>query len=169
MTSGTKFHGIDIALAGEFVHVGMMAPDFSLVQGDLTLFNCSNSKGKRLLLNIFPSVDTPVCSASVRKFNELASNMTQTLVLCISKDLPFAQSRFCGAEGIKNVIMLSDFRPDSTFGKTYGVLMSNGPLEGLFARSVVVIDETGKILYTQMVDNIANEPDYDKALSVLKA
>ena len=147
----------------------MKAPDFSLVTGELTRFTLANGKGKRLLLNIFPSIDTAVCSLSVRKFNEFAAGLNQTLVLCISKDLPFAQSRFCGAEGLKNVITLSDFHCDSTFGEDYGVRMRDGILSGLLARAVVIIDLDGTVSYAKLSPDLTEEPDYEGALKVLGA
>ncbi len=168
MENKTKFQGTPVSVAGTFVTPGMKAPDFSLTKEDLSRFTPADAKGKKMLLNIFPSIDTPVCSASVRKFNEMAAGMEDTLVLCISKDLPFAQSRFCAAEGIRNVITLSDFHYGSTFGKDYGVLMTDGPLSGLLARAVVIIDRDGKIAYSDMVSEIVNEPDYDRALEALK-
>ena len=131
----TLFQGTPVALAGEFIQKGALAPDFSLVKGDLSTFSLADAKGKFVVLNIFPSMDTGVCAASVRKFNKLAAGMENTLVLAISKDLPFAQGRFCTAEGIEHVIPLSDFRYTSTFGKDYGVLMTDGPLCGLLARA----------------------------------
>jgi thioredoxin-dependent peroxiredoxin len=126
----------------------------------------SEFSGKKLVLNIFPSLDTGVCAASVRKFNEKAAGMTGTVVLAISKDLPFAMGRFCTTEGINNLVSLSGFR-DSSFGKTYGVDLTDGPLAGLYARSVVVIDEKGKVKYTELVPEITQEPDYDSALAAL--
>ncbi|SMY05496.1 Peroxiredoxin, partial [Brevibacterium aurantiacum] len=125
--------------------------------------NSQDHSGKRVVLNIFPSLDTGVCAASVRKFNELAAGLENTTVLCVSNDLPFAQARFCGAEGIENVVMASGFR--SSFGKDFGVTMVDGPLAGLLARSVVVLDEKGTVTYTQLVDEITTEPDYDSDLS----
>jgi thiol peroxidase len=119
------------------------------------------------VLNIFPSLDTGVCAASVRKFNELAAGLENTTVLCISNDLPFAQARFCGAEGIENVVTASGFR--SSFGKDYGVTMVDGPLAGLLARSVVVLDDKGTVVYNQLVDEITTEPDYDAAIAAVKA
>lgn len=155
-------------MAGEFVQVGAQAPDFSLVKGDLTSFTLADVKGKYALLNIFPSMDTGVCAASVRKFNQLASQMGNTVVLAISKDLPFAQGRFCTAEGIENVIPLSDYRYTSDFGEKYGVLMSDGVLCGLLARAVVIINPEGKVVYTELVPEITQEPDYEAALAALK-
>jgi len=167
MKNQTKFQDAPVSVAGTFATVGTQAADFSLTKGDLSRFTLADGKGKKLLLNIFPSIDTPVCSASVRKFNQLAAKTDGTLVLCISKDLPFAQSRFCAAEGIENVITLSDFHYASEFGKDYGVLMTDGPLSGLFARAVVIIDGTGKIVYADMSSDIVNEPDYERALKAL--
>ena len=169
MSSQTFFKGAPVTLAGIFVEAGMKAPDFSLTTSELTNFTLADGKGKRLLLNIFPSIDTAVCSLSVRKFNEFASGLNRTLVLCISKDLPFAPSRFCGAEGLKNVITLSDFHCDSTFGRDYGVLMKSGILKGLLARAVVIVDADGTILYADLSPDITGEPDYDGALKVLEA
>lgn len=164
----TAFQGSPVTLAGEFVQVGAQAPDFSLVKGDLTSFTLADVKGKYALLNIFPSMDTGVCAASVRKFNQLASQMGNTVVLAISKDLPFAQGRFCTAEGIENVIPLSDYRYTSDFGEKYGVLMSDGVLCGLLARAVVIINSEGKVVYTELVPEITQEPDYEAALAALK-
>lgn len=164
----TAFQGSPVTLAGEFVQVGAQAPDFSLVKGDLTSFTLADVKGKYALLNIFPSMDTGVCAASVRKFNQLASQMGNTVVLAISKDLPFAQGRFCTAEGIENVIPLSDYRYTSDFGEKYGVLMSDGVLFGLLARAVVIINPEGKVVYTELVPEITQEPDYEAALAALK-
>jgi len=163
----TKLKGNEVNLAGDFIEKGSAAPDFTMTKGDLSKFNLSDRKGKTLLLNIFPSIDTPVCSASVRKFNQLASKMDNTLVLCISKDLPFAQSRFCSVEGIQNVIALSDFHHTSTFGKDYGVLIADSPMSGLLARAVVIINPEGKVIYSQLVPDITQEPDYDAALKAL--
>lgn len=164
----TAFQGSPVTLAGEFVQVGAQAPDFSLVKGDLTSFTLADVKGKYALLNIFPSMDTGVCAASVRRFNQLASQMGNTVVLAISKDLPFAQGRFCTAEGIENVIPLSDYRYTSDFGEKYGVLMSDGVLCGLLARAVVIINPEGKVVYTELVPEITQEPDYEAALAALK-
>ena len=155
-------------MAGEFVKVGAQAPDFSLVKGDLGTMTLADVKGKYAVLNIFPSMDTGVCAASVRRFNKLAAGKADTVVLAISKDLPFAQGRFCTAEGIENVVPLSDFRYTSDFGEKYGVLMTDGPLCGLLARAVVVVDPEGKVIYTDLVPEITQEPDYDAAMAVLK-
>jgi thiol peroxidase len=156
----THFKGADVKVNGELPKVGTQAPDFSLVKTDLSNLQLSDLRGKKVILNIFPSIDTSVCATSVRKFNQKASTMENTVVLCISKDLPFAQARFCGAEGLNNVITLSDFRK-TDFTDSYGLLMMDGPLAGLLARCIIVINEEGKIIYTQLVDEITNEPDYE--------
>lgn len=155
-----------IHTSGELPRVGSPAPNFELVKNDLSTASLSDFTGSRLVLNIFPSVDTGTCAASVRKFNEKASGLSNTKVLCISRDLPFAQSRFCGAEGLDNVINLSDFRTGQ-FGRDYGLEMTDGKLQGLHSRVVIVIDEKGTITYTEQVADIANEPDYDRALAAL--
>ena len=167
MNNQTRFQGKPVELAGKFITPGAAAPDFALTRGDLSSFTLADDGGKKLLLNIFPSIDTPVCSMSVRKFNEAAAALKDALVLCISRDLPFAQSRFCGVEGIDRVVTLSDFQYSSTFGIDYGVLMEDGPLRGLFARSVVVIGSDGRVAYSQLVDDIVHEPDYEQALKAL--
>lgn len=164
----TAFQGAPVSLAGEFIAVGAQAPEFSLVKGDLSSFTLADIKGKYAILNIFPSMDTGVCAASVRKFNKLAAGMDNTVVLAISKDLPFAQGRFCTAEGIENVIPLSDYRYTSDFGEKYGVLMTDGVLCGLLARAAVIINPEGKVIYTELVPEITQEPDYDAALAALK-
>lgn len=147
--------------------VGVTAPDFTAVKASLAEAKLGEYRGKKVVLNIFPSIDTGVCAASVRRFNKVASEMADTAVLCISKDLPFAQARFCGAEGLENVETLSAFRGDS-FEKGYGLLMTDGPLQGLLARAVVVIDKDGKVVYTELVDDITHEPDYDRAIAALQ-
>lgn len=165
--ASTKFKGQSVNLVGEFLKVGDLAPDFHLTKGDLGGLYLSDVKGKNVVLNIFPSLDTSVCAASVRKFNKMASELPNTVVLAISRDLPFAQQRFCTTEGINNVMALSDFRyPD--FGENYGVLMDDGPLYGLLARAVVIIDPEGKIIYTELVPEIGTEPNYEAVLKVLK-
>ncbi|MBE8388275.1 thiol peroxidase, partial [Leptospira interrogans serovar Pomona] len=141
---------------------------FTLVAKDLSDVNISQYAGKRKVLNIFPSIDTGVCAASVRKFNQLATEVENTVVLCVSADLPFAQSRFCGAEGLSNVITLSTLR-NNEFLKNYGVEIVDGPLKGLAARAVIVLDENDNVIFSQLVDEITHEPDYDAALNVLKA
>jgi thioredoxin-dependent peroxiredoxin len=151
---------------GDLPDRGTPAPDFILTGLDLADVNLSHFAGKNLVLNIFPSVDTSTCATSVRKFNTEAAKLMDTMVLCISMDLPFAQKRFCGAEGLNNVLMLSDYR-SKNFGKTYGVEISNGAFAGLHARAVVVIDKTGKIVYTELVPEIGQEPDYEMALATI--
>ena len=162
----TNFKGTPVKIAGEFIKVGEMAPDFNLVKTDLSTLSLKELKGKNVVLNIFPSLDTGVCATSVRKFNELASNFKDTVVLAVSKDLPFASGRFCTVEGIENVIPVSDFR-DTDFDEKYGVKMADGPLAGLLARAIVIIDKDGKVIYTEMVPEIVQEPDYDKAMKAL--
>jgi thioredoxin-dependent peroxiredoxin len=152
--------------SGNLPAKGSVAPGFTLVKSDLTDLSLSELKGKKLILNIFPSLDTSTCATSVRKFNQLAAGKTGTVVLGISKDLPFAHGRFCTTEGITNVITLSGFR-DTAFGKAYGVNIIDGPLAGLYARSIVIVDENGKVIYTQLVPEITQEPDYDSALAVI--
>ena len=147
--------------------VGVIAPDFTAVKASLAEAKLEEYRGKKVVLNIFPSIDTGVCAASVRRFNKVASEMADTAVLCISKDLPFAQARFCGAEGLANVETLSAFRGDS-FEKGYGLLMTDGSLQGLLARAVVVIDKDGKVVYTELVDDITHEPDYNRAIAALQ-
>ncbi len=153
--------------SGELPAVGSKAPDFKLVKSDLSEVQLSDYAGKKVILNIFPSVDTGTCAMSVRQFNEKASSMDNAVVLCISMDLPFAMARFCGAEGLTNVVNLSAFRDKGQFQYDYGVGMIDGPLAGLNARSVVVIDEEGKVIYNQLVSEIVDEPDYDSALAVI--
>ena len=148
---------------GNLPVVGSMAPAFTLVGNDLREVNSQNFTGKRIVLNIFPSIDTSTCAASVREFNKRASALNNTIVLCISKDLPFAMRRFCGTEGIDKVVTLSDFR-DLGFSKSYGVVMIDGGMSGLFARAVVVIGEDGKVKYTELVPVVGQEPNYDAAL-----
>lgn len=161
----TAFKGNPVTTVGELPAVGSKAPAFDLVGADLSAVTSESLAGQRVVLNIFPSVDTGVCAASVRKFNELAAGLDNTTVVCVSADLPFAASRFCGAEGIDNVVTGSTFR--SSFGKDYGTTMEDGPLAGLNARSVVVLDEEGTVKYTQLVDEITSEPDYDAAIAAL--
>ncbi|MBM3421296.1 MAG: thiol peroxidase [Bacteroidetes bacterium] len=163
----TALKGNPVNTSGELPKRGEKAPSFRLVKSDLGEAGIDDYKGKKLVLNIFPSLDTGVCASSVRKFNEKAAGLENTVVLAISKDLPFAMGRFCTTEGINNVVTLSGFR-DSKFGKAYGVDLVDGPLAGLYARSVVVTDETGKVVYTQLVPEITQEPDYDKAIAALK-
>ncbi len=158
--------GNPINTSGELPKVGTKALDFKLTKTDLSDIGLSQFSGKRLVLNIFPSVDTAVCATSVRKFNQQASGLKNTVVLCVSRDLPFALKRFCGAEGLENVIPVSSMR-DAAFGQDYGVTITDGPLAGLYARSVVVIDENGQITHTELVPEIAQEPNYDAVAKVL--
>ncbi|MBI4843460.1 MAG: thiol peroxidase [Nitrospirae bacterium] len=151
---------------GSLPAINTQAPNFKLTKTDLSDVTLDNFKGKRVILNIFPSIDTSVCATSVRRFNEEASRLNNTVVLCVSADLPFAHERFCTVEGIKNVIPLSVFR-SKNFGRDYGVEITSGPLSGLLSRAIVIIDETGKVIYTQQVSEIAEEPDYNKALSAI--
>ncbi len=158
--------GNPINTNGELPKVGSKATDFQLVKTDLSITTLADFAGSKLVLNIFPSIDTGTCAASVRHFNQSASALENTKVLCISRDLPFAQKRFCGAEGIENVINLSDFN-SGNFGKDYGLEMVSGPLAGLHSRVVIVIDEKGTITYSEQVPEIADEPNYELALATL--
>lgn len=158
--------GNAINTTGNLPKNGEKAPDFKLTKNDLSIASLEDFAGKKLVLNIFPSIDTGTCAASVRKFNEKASSLANTNVLCISRDLPFAQKRFCGAEGLENVINLSDFN-NGKFGKDYGLEIVDGPLAGLHSRAVVVLDENGVVKYSEQVAEIADEPNYDAALSAL--
>lgn len=158
--------GNPIQTLGELPIVGAKAPDFALVKNDLSTVTLADFAGSRLVLNIFPSIDTGTCATSVRKFNEKASQLQNTKVLCISRDLPFAQKRFCGAEGIENAMSLSDFKT-GRFGNDYGLEMIDGALNGLHARVVIVLNENGIVLYTEQVAEIADEPNYENALAVL--
>jgi thiol peroxidase len=158
--------GNPVNTSGKLPEKGKKAPDFILVKSDLGNMSLSELKGKKVILNIFPSLDTSVCATSVRKFNQLAAGKQGTVVLAISKDLPFAHGRFCSTEGITNVITLSGFR-DTKFGSEYGLLISDGPMAGLYSRCVVVVDENGIVKFTQQVPEITQEPDYDSALAAL--
>lgn len=151
---------------GELPAVGQQAPDFSLVKEDLAPLTLADLKDKNLILNIFPSIDTPTCASSVRTFNERAAAMENTKVICVSRDLPFAQKRFCGAEGLANVVSASDFTAGE-FGKAYGIEIANGPLKALHARAVVVIDSNGIVKHTELVGEIADEPNYDAAIAAV--
>ena len=159
------FHGDPVSTVGELPAVGSAAPAFDLVGADLAPVTSQSLAGRRVVLNIFPSVDTGVCAASVRQFNKLASELDNTTVVCVSADLPFAGARFCGAEGLTNVVTGSTFR--STFGADYGVTLADGPLAGLLSRAVVVLDESGKVVYTEQVPEVGQEPDYDAAVAAL--
>ena len=164
--STVTLRGTPIEVEGSLPQVGETAPDFSLVGkglGDATL---GDFEGQRKVLNIFPSIDTPTCATSVRKFNEAASKLANTTVLCVSADLPFAAARFCVAEGLDNVVTLSTFRSPG-FRADYGVAIASGPMTGLAARAVVVLDENNQVLHSELVPEIGAEPDYDAALSVL--
>ena len=163
--ANTAFKGTPVQTIGELPAVGSQAPAFTLTDTGLADVTSESLAGRRVVLNIFPSVDTGVSAASVRRFNELAAGLENTTVVCVSADLPFALGRFCGAEGIENVTAASVFRSD--FGSDYGVTQIDGPLAGLLARSVVVLDETGKVAYTQVVPEITTEPDYDAAIAAL--
>jgi thioredoxin-dependent peroxiredoxin len=158
--------GNPIHTSGELPKVGTKLADFKLVKNDLSVASLSDFAGSKLVLNIFPSIDTGTCATSVRTFNASASKLANTKVLCISRDLPFAQKRFCGAEGLENVVNLSDFR-DGSFGKTNGLEIADGVLAGLHSRCIIVLDENGSILYTEQVPEIAHEPNYEAALAVL--
>ena len=158
--------GNKINTSGNLPTVGSQAPDFTLVKTDLSTATLSDYKGKAVVLNIFPSIDTGTCAQSVREFNKELNEIDDITVLCISRDLPFAQARFCGAEGLENVINLSDFR-DNSFGKAYGLDFIDGPLEGLHSRAIVVIDENGIITHTEQVGEIVDEPNYKAAFEAL--
>lgn len=162
----TAFQGNPVSTSGELPAVGSTAPDFKLVKGDLSEVSLSSLKGKKVVLNIFPSIDTGVCAASVRRFNKEASSLANTVVLCVSRDLPFASGRFCSAEGLNNVVTASEFR-DQAFSKAYGVLITDSAFAGLHARAVVVVDEAGKVTHTELVPEITQEPNYAAALKAL--
>ncbi|HAB64689.1 MAG TPA: thiol peroxidase [Pseudomonas sp.] len=159
--------GNPIQVAGNFPQAGQKAAPFSLVGGDLSDVTLASFAAKRKILNIFPSIDTPTCATSVRKFNAQANELANTVVLCISADLPFAQKRFCGSEGLDNVINLSTMR-GREFLENYGVLIASGPLAGVSARAVVVLDEQDQVLHSELVAEIGSEPDYDAAIAALK-
>jgi thiol peroxidase len=161
------FKGSPVATIGDLPKVGSVAPDFALVKNDLSTVSRRDFAGKLIVLNIFPSIDTSVCATSVRTFNQKAASLPGAVVLCVSKDLPFAQKRFCGIENIDKALTASWFRgPD--FGKDYGVTLTDGPLAGLFARAVVVVGKDGKVTYTQLVSEITQEPNYDQALAAVR-
>ena len=162
----TKLKGNPIHTSGDLPAVGADAPDCTLVGADLSDVKLGDYKDKKVVLNIFPSIDTGVCAASVRRFNEEASGLDNTVVVCVSMDLPFALGRFCAAEGLENVVTASDFR-NREFAKKYGVLITDGPMEGLCARSVVVVGEDGNVIYTELCPEITEEPDYKAALAAL--
>ncbi|RYM55794.1 thiol peroxidase [Serratia proteamaculans] len=167
MTQTVHFKGNPVSVTGHLPQAGEQAKAFSLVAKDLSDVALSSFAGQRKVLNIFPSIDTGVCATSVRTFNQLASGLDNTVVLCISADLPFAQSRFCGAEGLDNVVTLSTLR-GAEFKQAYGVEITDGPLTGLTARAVVVLDGQDNVLYSELVNEITEEPNYDAALAALK-
>lgn len=166
MSSTVTLKGNPVSVAGDLPQVGQQAPAFSLVSKTLADMGLGDFAGKRKVLNIFPSIDTPTCATSVRRFNEKAGSVAETVVLCVSADLPFAQARFCGAEGLDNVVTLSTMR-GAAFLEAYGVAISSGPLVGLAARAVVVLGKDDKVLHVQLVGEIADEPNYDAALAAL--
>ena len=161
----TALGGNPVHTVGDLPTVGAPSPSFTLTKGDLSELSPADLAGKRVVLNIFPSIDTPTCAASTRRFNELASGLDNTVVVCVAADLPFAMNRFCGAEGLANVVVASTFRSD--FGDAYGVKLADGVLAGLMARAVVVLDEEGNVTHSQLVPEIALEPDYDAAVAAL--
>ena len=166
MSSNVTLGGNAIEIGGNFPKKGDKAPAFSLVGKDLAEVSLASLTGKRKILNIFPSIDTPTCATSVRQFNQKANDKPNTLILCISADLPFAQNRFCGAEGLNNVVTLSTMR-GRDFIENYGVAVKTGPLAGVRARAVVVLDENDKVVHSELVSEIRNEPDYAAALAAL--
>ena len=161
------FKGNPVATSGDLPKVGGNAPDFTLTKVDLAPIAKKDLLGKNIVLNIFPSIDTGVCATSVKKFNTEAAKLPNTVVLCVSKDLPFAMKRFCGAEGIDKVQTASWYKGQD-FGKDYGVTMTDGPLAGLFARAVVVIDKTGRVTHSELVPEIAQEPNYAQAIAAVR-
>ncbi|VFA41171.1 thiol peroxidase [Chryseobacterium indologenes] len=166
MSTTITLKGNEVHTIGALPSVGSTIKDFALVDSGLNVKTLENFEGKKKVFNIFPSIDTPTCAASSRKFNEEASNLENTVVINVSKDLPFALGRFCAAEGLNNVETLSDFR--SSFGDDYEVTITDSPLKGLLSRAVIVTDENNKVVYTEQVSEIANEPNYDAALAALK-
>ncbi len=160
--------GNPINTVGELPQVGTKAPEFKLTTSELADVTLDAYKGKKVVLNIFPSLDTPVCATSVRKFNAEADKLENTVVLCVSKDLPFAHQRFCATEGLKNVVSVTELREDADFSKAYGVGIVDGPLAGLMSRAVVVLNEEGNVVYKEQVPEIAQEPNYTEALKAIK-
>lgn len=158
--------GNPVTTTGELPTLGSKVPAFTLTKADLSEMTSADLVGKRTILNIFPSIDTPTCAASTRRFNELASALDNTAIICVSADLPFAQRRFCGVEGLTNVQTGSSFRSD--FGKTFGVTLADGVMKGVLARAVIVLDEQGTVTYTELVGEIADEPNYEAAINALK-
>jgi len=167
MTNTVTLKGGPVDIGGSFPQKGQTAPDFNLADKARTDVTLANFAGKRKVLNIFPSIDTPTCATSVRTFNQQAAKLNNTVVLCISADLPFAQNRFCAAEGIENVETLSTFRNTAAFAESYGVAIKSSSLAGLTSRAVVVLDENNKVLHSELVSEITSEPNYDAALAVL--
>jgi len=167
MTSTVNLKGGPVEIGGNFLQKGQTAPDFTLANKTRTDVSLANYAGKRKVLNIFPSIDTPTCATSVRTFNQQAAKLNNTVVLCISADLPFAQNRFCAAEGIENVETLSSFRNSAAFAESYGVAIKTSSLAGLTTRAVIVLDESNKVLHSELVAEITEEPNYDAALAVL--
>jgi thioredoxin-dependent peroxiredoxin len=153
--------------AGNLPAIGSKVPDFRLTKADLSDITPADLAGKKVIYNIFPSIDTGTCATSVRKFNEQAAALDNTVVLCVSSDLPFAQKRFCGAEGITNVVTASDFK-DKKFGQDWGLYFTDGPMQGLMSRSVVVADASGKVVYTEQVPETIHEPNYENAIAAAK-
>lgn len=162
------FNSSPINTSGSLPKLGQQAPDFKLTSGDLSEKSLTDFKGKKVVLNIFPSIDTGTCANSVHAFNEEALPLNNTVVLCISKDLPFAHSRFCAAEGVDHIMTLSEYK-DSNFSNAYGLSIIDGPLRGLFSRAVLTLDENGKVLYSEQVSEITDEPNYTAALQSLQA
>jgi thiol peroxidase len=158
--------GNAINTVGNLPKVGDKAPAFKLTAVDLSQKSLSDFAGKKVILNIFPSIDTGTCATSVREFNKKASGLENTVVICVSRDLPFAQARFCGAEGIENVVMLSDFAT-GTFGQDYQLEITNGPLAHLHSRAIVIVNENGEVIYKEQVSDIVDEPNYDAALKAI--
>lgn len=167
MASTVNLKGGPVEIGGNFPQKGQTAPDFTLADKTRTDVTLANYSGKRKVLNIFPSIDTPTCATSVRTFNQQAAKLNNTVVLCISADLPFAQNRFCAAEGIENVETLSSFRNTATFAESYGVAIKSSSLAGLTTRAVIVLDESNKVLHSELVAEITEEPNYATALAVL--
>ncbi|MEI7916813.1 MAG: thiol peroxidase [Methylophilaceae bacterium] len=167
MTNSVTLKGNPVTIGGNFPAVGQSVSNFELANAKRETITLENYAGKRKILNIFPSIDTPTCATSVREFNKKAASLNNSVVLCISADLPFAQSRFCGAEGIENVVALSSFRNNAQFATSYGVAILDSSLAGLTTRAVIVLDENNKVLHSELVSEIANEPNYDAALAVL--
>lgn len=166
--ASVTFKGEPVETIGNFPQAGQSAPDFTVVKSDLSELSLSELKGKKVVLNIFPSVDTSVCAMQLKKFNTLAANIDNTVLLFVSLDLPFAFARFCGAEGIDNAITTSDYRYKS-LGEKYGVQMQSGALKGLYARASIVLNEAHEVIYSELVAEVTNEPNYDAAMSALQA